>query len=121
MDLLQVPQTNLLSGGTTFTAPQQNITEDQSPSIALPPSLFINVTRPMIGVFFTHYATAVFFPLAEGTREDIRIGTSVIGASVANVTVRNLENNITVVFQLQNTVSTVACVYLVCIKMLDLN
>ena len=108
--LLQVPQTNLLSGGTTFTAPQQNITEDQSPSIALPPSLFINLTRPMIGVFFTHYATAVFFPLAEGTREDIVIGTSVIGASVANVTVRNLENNITVVFQLRNTVSTVACV-----------
>ena len=105
-----MPQTNLLSGGTTFTAPQQNITEDQSPSIALPPSLFINLTRPMIGVFFTHYATAVFFPLAEGTREDIVIGTSVIGASVANITVRNLENNITVVFQLRNTVSTVACV-----------
>ena len=111
--LLQVPQTNLLSGGTTFTAPQQNITEDQSPSIALPPSLFINLTRPMIGVFFTHYATAVFFPLAEGTREDIVIGTSVIGASVANVTVRNLENNITVVFQLRNTVSTSQCMCIV--------
>ena len=109
VDLLQVPRTNLLSGDTTFTAPQQNITEDQSPSIALPPSVFINLTRPMIGVFFTHYATAVFFPLAEGTREDIVIGTSVIGASVANVTVRNLEDNITVVFQLRNTVSAFLC------------
>ena len=59
VDLLQVPRTNLLSGDTTFTAPQQNITEDQSPSIALPPSVFINLTRPMIGVFFTHYATAI--------------------------------------------------------------
>lgn len=113
VDLLQVPRTNLLSGDTTFTAPQQNITEDQSPSIALPPSVFINLTRPMIGVFFTHYATAVFFPLAEGTREDIVIGTSVIGASVANVTVRNLEDNITVVFQLRNTVSTFLCMCIV--------
>ena len=113
VDLLQVPRTNLLSGDTTFTAPQQNITEDQSPSIALPPSVFINLTRPIIGVFFTHYATAVFFPLAEGTREDIVIGTSVIGASVANITVRNLEDNITVVFQLRNTVSTFLCMCIV--------
>ena len=103
-----MPRTNLLSGGTTFSAPQQNITEDQpaGPSIALPPSLFMNLTTLDVGVFFTHYATPVFFPLAEGTRSDIVIGTSVIGASVANVTVRNLENNITVVFQLRTTVST---------------
>ena len=115
-----MPLTNLQSDGTTFAAPQQSVPEDQSPSIALPPSLFNNLITRDVGVFFTHYSTAVFFPLAEGTREDIVIGTSVIGASVANVTVRNLENNITVVFQLQNTVSTVACVYLVCIEMLVL-
>ena len=108
VDLLQVPRTNLVSGGTTFSAPQQNITEDQpaGPSIVLPSSLFMNLTTRDVGVFFTHYATPVFFPLAEGTRPDIVIGTSVIGASVANVTVRNLENNITVVFQLRTNVST---------------
>ena len=63
VDLLQVPRTNLLSGGTTFSAPQQNITEDQpaGPSIALPPSLFMNLTTRDVGVFFTHYATPVFF------------------------------------------------------------
>ena len=114
--IFQVLLTNLQSDGTTFAAPrepQQSVPEDQGPSIALPPSLFNNLITRDVGVFFTHYATAVFFPLAEGIREDIVIGTSVIGASVANVTVRNLENNITVVFQLQNTVSAVACVYLV--------
>ena len=115
MLIFQVPLANLQSDGTTFAAPrepQQNITEDQGPSIVLPPSLFMNLTTRDIGVFFTHYATPVFFPLAEGTRPDIVIGTSVIGASVANVTVRNLENNVTVVFQLQDTVSTITCVYI---------
>ena len=110
-----MPLVNLQSDGTTFAAPrkpQQNISEDQSPRIALPPSLFMNLITRDVGVFFAHYTTAVFFPLAEGTQSDIRIGTSVIGASVANVTVRNLENNITGVFKLQDTVSTVACVYI---------
>ena len=116
MLIFQVPLANLQSDGTTFAAPrepQQNISDDQSPSIALPPSLFMNLITRDVGVFFTHYTTAVFFPLAKGTQSDIRIGTSVIGASVANITVRNLENNITVVFQLQDTVSTIACVYII--------
>ena len=122
--IFQVALTNLQSDSITFAAPrepQQSVPEDQSPSITLPPSLFNNLITRDVGVFFTHYSTAVLFPLAEDTRSDIVIGTSVIGASVANVTVRNLEDNITVVFQLQNTVSTVACVYLVCFKMLVLS
>ena len=113
--MFQVPLADLQSDGTTFAAPrepQQNVSEDQGPRIALPSSLFMNLTTRDVGVFFTHYATPVFLPLAEGTREDIVIGTSVIGASVANVTVRDLEDNITVVFQLQDTVSTIACVYI---------
>ena len=108
--LLQVPLSNLQSGGSNFRLQrenqlQQNVTEDLGPSITLPPSLFTNLTSPRVGVFFTYYPTAVFFPLAQGTHSDIIIGTPVIGASVANVTVRELEENVTVVFQLQNTVS----------------
>ena len=106
--LLQVPLSNLQSGGSNFTLRrevQQNVTEDLGPSITLPPSLFTNLTSPHVGVFFTYYPTAVFFPLAQGTHSDIIIGTPVIGASVANVTVRELKENVTVVFQLQNTVS----------------
>ena len=109
-DVLQVPLSNLQLDGLTFSASRerqrrQTSMGNQIPRINLPPSLFGSLMSPNVGVFFTFYATPIFFPLAEGTRSDIIIGTPAIGATVANVMLRDLEENVTVVFQLQNTVS----------------
>lgn len=109
-DVLQVLLSDLQSDGLTFSVSRerqrrQTSMGNQIPRINLPPSLFGSLMSPNVGVFFTFYATPIFFPLAEGTRSDIIIGTPVIGATVANVMFRDLEENVTVVFQLQNTVS----------------
>ena len=55
-------------------------------------------------VFFTLYETAVFFPLAEGSQEDATVGTSVIAAAVAGMYITNLQENITILLQLENPV-----------------
>ena len=76
-----------------------------APAIMLPQSLYDNISSP-IGTFFTFYATPVFFPLAEGSQDNHFVGTPVIGATVAGTEgFENLQESVTVSFQLENSVS----------------
>ena len=77
----------------------------------LPRSLFESLGNA--SVFFTFYETPIFFPLAEGSREDIVVGTSVIAATVAGNDIMNLQENVTILLQLQNPVGSLshACKY----------
>ena len=79
-----------------------NVKQSDAPTIQLPQSLFNNITSS-IGLFFTFYQTAVFFPLAEGSQNDSLVGTSVIGVTIAESV--GFEENITILFQLNNPVS----------------
>lgn len=57
-------------------------------------------------MFFTRYDSPVMFPLAEGFQQGIEIRGPVIGAAVVDVVpVPELEDNVTIVFQLEDSVS----------------
>lgn len=86
---------------------ESSSTNDDYPRVTLPPSLFESLSSE-VGVFFILYNDPVFFPLAEGVRPDIEIGSPVIGATVVDVTpIVELEDNVTIVFQLENAVSSI--------------
>ncbi len=109
----QVPVTDVSSNGARRSplarsrgrGKRQEPTDDVYPMITFPQSFFESFSGSEFRVFFTRYATALFFPLAGGTRQGIEIGTPVIGARVVGVTpVPDLEDNVTITFQLANAV-----------------
>ena len=84
-------------------------------SIRLPESLFSNdrVTNNSVGggvgLVFSFFETPVLFPLANGTRADLQIRTSVIGALIGGIpTISDLLDPIIINFQLE--IDTVSCV-----------
>ena len=80
------------------------MSDDSPNSITLLQSLFEDLDNASASVFFTLYETAVFFPLAEGSQEDTTVGTSVIAAAVAGRDITNLQENVTILLQLENPV-----------------
>ncbi|CAI8020051.1 Adhesion G-protein coupled receptor G4, partial [Geodia barretti] len=91
-------------------------------SIQLPDSLFSNdrVTNNSVGggvgLVFSFFETPVLFPLANGTRGDLQIRTSVIGALIGGIpTISDLLDPIIITFQLEidtedEVIENTACV-----------
>lgn len=76
-------------------------------SISLPPTLFNQANDDDVGLAFTFYESSNLFPLANGTRGDALIGTSVIGALVAGKGVIDLEDPVVITLTLRDSVSVV--------------
>ena len=76
--------------------------------ISLPPTLFDQVfdeaSNEDVGLAFTFYESSNLFPLANGTRTDVVVGTSVIGAIVAGKPVLDLQDPVRIVLPLLNPV-----------------
>ena len=88
------------------------VTDGVLASIQLPESLFSNnrvTNNPVggVGLVFSFFETPVLFPLANGTRADLQIRTSVIGTLIGGIpTISDLLDPIIITFQLEiNTVS----------------
>ena len=84
---------------TTMTA----LPVDQNASIILPASLFQRITAEVVGIGFTFYETAAFFPLPE---DSPTIGSPVIGALVVpgRFNFSDLSENVTIFLRLTQTV-----------------
>ena len=96
---------------TSFSA--QSLEENQTAFIGLPQGLLNEITTDSVGLVFTFYSDASFFPFKDkSNRENITsvIGTAVIGGIVANETITRLEeeDRITVTFVLQDSVSIIS-------------
>ncbi len=115
-NLIQVPTDSTPLDGTGLPPNEDNRMrrrrqgtsgDDIYPIITLPQSLLDLLNSSGIGVFFPRYSSSlVFFPLAPGTREDIEVGTPVVGVIIA-APVPDLEDNVTIEFHLTTAVSCV--------------
>ncbi len=106
--LIQVPTDNtpLDEDNRKRRRRQETPGNDNYPMMTLPKSLLDFLNSSGIGVFFNHYNSPVLFPLAPGTREDIEVGTPVVGVIIATP-VPDLEDNVTIEFHLTTAVSCV--------------
>ncbi|CAI8022065.1 Adhesion G-protein coupled receptor G4 [Geodia barretti] len=98
------------------------VTDGVLASIQLPESLFSNdrvTNNPVgggVGLVFSFFETPVLFPLTNGTRADLQIRTSVIGALIGGIpTTSDLLDPIIITFQLEidtedEVVENAACV-----------
>lgn len=75
-------------------------------SITLPATLFNEASDEEVGLAFTFYESSNLFPLANGTRNDVVVGTSVIGALVAGKDVLDLEDPVIITLSLLQDVTT---------------
>ena len=87
---------------TTMTA----LPVDQDASIILPASLFQRTTTEVVGIGFTFYETAAFFPLPEDSPFNRTVGSPVIGALVVpgRFNFSDLSENVTIFLRLTQTV-----------------
>lgn len=108
-----IPDDGLMFSPNVVTNKRREVSNDSPDSIMLPQSLFENLDNANASLFFTFYETAVLFPLGEGSQEGTAVGTGVIAASVAGRDIANLQENVTILLQLENTVgytcSSCAC------------
>ena len=95
---------------TTMTA----LPVDQDAFIILPASLFQRTTSEVVGIGFTFYETAAFFPLSEDSPFNRVIGSPVIGALVVpgRFNFSDLGENVTIFLRLTQTVRMPTFVYL---------
>ena len=117
----QLPLESLTIGGKTFstegnTQTPGGITNTTaapgvpklSASVFLPPSLFSSIAANLnttdIGLFFSIYKTASFFPLRNPSNSTIVVPL-VIGVTVVGVTINNLTDPIVLSFTLPNKVN----------------
>lgn len=84
-------------------------------AISLPPSLFDQdqLTNEDIGLAFTFYESPNLFPLANGTRDSVVIGSSVIGALIAGKEVLNLDDPVVINLTLLDEVGNIQLVDIV--------
>ena len=80
--------------------------------IELTGEVFVNTSKEELGLVFSAYQVATLFPLAaDSVREGYRVGSPVLGASVAGAVIANLSEPVTITFQVSprilTTVSTV--------------
>ena len=92
---------------TELIDPTTNIADPENVAyISLPPSLFELVDDEDVGLVYTFYNSSNLFPLANGTRNNATIGTSVIGALIAAEDVLDLIVPVEIVLPLRDTVRT---------------
>ena len=90
--LIQTPAADIASSGVIFMS-------SGSSSITLPSTNFQSVTDDIVGLFFTSFATPVFFPLLND--RDREVLSPVIGASIiTNVEVQDNQSQPKVVYSL---------------------
>ena len=97
-------------GGTTSTTDVPGVLK-LSASVSLPPSLFTSIAanvinRTNIGIFFSIYKTASFFPLRNSSNSSIVV-TLVIGVTVVGVMINNLTDPIVLSFTIPNKVKDI--------------
>lgn len=87
---------------------------NQVASIQLPPSLFGVVNTSIVGLVSTFYESDVLFPLADGSRNNTEIRTSVIGVLLSGVpALRDLPDPVEINLLLTiGSVSKVGCISL---------
>ena len=111
--ILQVTVENLRNGlnYSSLATGTQSQQSDTITNINLPRSLFERLNSTTVDVFFTFYESPVLFPLRGGSNGTI--GTPVIGATVVGFQISGVEENVTAIFQLKNSVrnySQIVCV-----------
>ena len=77
---------------------------DEQASITLPPSLF-NFTNETSTLLFTMMNSSVLLPYSNTTDPSIRVASNVIGATLLDHDVRDLDDSITIVLRLEEPVS----------------
>ena len=78
---------------------------DEQASITLPPSLF-NLTNDTFTFLFTMMNSSVLLPYSNTTNPSIRVASNVIAATLLDLDVRDLDDNITIVLRLEYPVSS---------------
>ena len=74
-------------------------------SITFPPSLF-NLTNDTFTLLFTMMNSSVLLPYSNTTNPSIRVASNVIGATLLDHDVRDLDDNITIILRLEYPVSS---------------
>ena len=74
-------------------------------SISLPPSLFELYSNDAFTLLFTMMNSSVLLPYSATTNPSIRVASSVIGATLLDHDVRDLDDNITIILRLEYPVS----------------
>ena len=74
-------------------------------SISLPPSLFELYSNDTFTLLFTMMSSSVLLPYSNTPDPSIRVASNVIGATLLDHDVRDLDDNITIVLRLEYIVS----------------
>ena len=89
---------------TTDTYESTTFTDVSIAQVSLPPTLFGNVASSRVGIIFSVYKDAGFFPLKNDSQEGISIGTPVVAATIAGEKIFNLTEPVRIVLRLQTKV-----------------
>ena len=94
------------------------LSEEESVSVVLPSSLFIQITQiandtndNRIGVLFIAYESSVLFPIVNTNETNITVGAPVIGIDIVGFDVIGLTEPLTIFLRLNNDVSFSRCIY----------
>lgn len=92
-------------GNVVISLDSTSLQDNQAAFIGLPPGLFNVIPTGITGLFFTFYSNASLFPFEDQTdRVNVtrEVGSSVVGASIANESISGLteDNRITVIMLL---------------------
>ena len=124
----QVSLSNLTTDGTSYSFLSPTVGNDNpmlgnntnvpstrpsTASVFLPPTLFTSINKTDVGIFFSIYHTASFFPIANSS--NTTIASIVLGATVvagSDVSFRNLSTPAQFVFTISSNVRSSQCVLL---------
>ena len=79
---------------------------DEQASISLPPSVFELYSNDTFTLLFTMLNSSVLLPYSTTTDSNINVASSVIGATLLDHDVINLDDNITIILRLEYPVSS---------------
>ena len=83
---------------------------NEQASISLPPSLF-NLTNDTFTFLFTMLNSSVLLPYSNTTDPSISVASNIIGTTLLDHDVRDLDDNITIILRLEDPVSNGSVFY----------
>ena len=82
-----------------------SLPSEEQPSISLPPSLFDQFSDDSFTLLFTMFNSSVLLPRSNVTDPRIRVASNVIGTTLLDHEVTDLDDNITLILRLEYSVS----------------
>ena len=90
-----------------LTTSVNSLSSEAQPSISLPPSLFDQYSDATFTLLFTMFNSSVLLPRNNIIDPRIRVASNVIGTTLFDHEVKDLDDNITLILHLQYPVSIV--------------